>query len=462
MEDFEKYAADRLRNHPSPLDTDRLWAGIEADLRPKKRRPLAFWWWLTALGMGAALAGLFFAWPSGGETKSPVGKPSAGNPVATLPAPPTAPASQAATSFPAHPAPAPNAPTHQNQAATTETSRPATRPIDSKSSRATAANSLIFNEKESQTPGIAQPETTAQQPVFAKKTAAPRADFWMDFAQLPMPGGGPVASENERGIQPDQIAPPEDECYRFNGGGLRLRPYLLAYGGAHLPMRKLTTDDPEFEAAAEARRQTETVLEAVSAGGAVGLHLTRNVFAEAGAEWLRVTERFDWSRTTRDTLGKFVTTGFLVNAPGDTTFYLDSVVIVRTTATRKQTFNRYTFVNLPLAVGYSWRPGARLGVFAKAGVALNLAFQQRGELLDNQGEPQRFDSRDTTAGHPFRSKIGLAPFAAVGLRYSLSPRLDLLGEARYQQHLTDVTAPDYPLRQRYALFGLNVGLRWRF
>ncbi|MFN4253905.1 MAG: hypothetical protein ACK4Q5_02725 [Saprospiraceae bacterium] len=461
MEDFEKYATDRLRNHPSPLDTDRLWAGIEADLRPKKRRPLAFWWWLTSLGLGAALAGLFFAWPDGGEAKSPADKPSAENPVATVPAPPVAPASHAATPPVPHPAPAAHAPTRQNLPATAENSRPAARPIGSKTSRTTAVNPLIFNEKANQTPSVAQPETAAQPPVSAEKTAAPRASFWADFAQLPMPGGGPVASENERGIQPAQIAPPEDKCYRFNGG-LRLRPYLLAYGGAHLPMRKLTTGDPEFEAAAEARRQTETVLEAISVGGAVGLHLTKNVFVEAGAEWQRVTERFDWSRTTRDTLGKFVTTGFLVNAPGDTTFYMDSVAIVRTTTTRKQTFNRYTFVHLPLAVGYSWRPRARLGAYAKAGLALNLAFQQRGEVLDLQGEPQRFDSRDTTAGHPFRSKIGLAPFAAVGLRYGLGPRLDLLGEARYQQHLTDVTDPAYALRQRYALFGLNVGLRWRF
>ena len=443
MENFEKQAAARLRNHPSPVDTDRLWAGIEAELRPKKRRPLLIWWF-AASGAGAVLAGLFFMF-SGKTAPAKPAAPALPQPVAATSGTPAPLAAQAPT------------PGQQTQP---KTQPQATAPQPANASPKTA-NTLIFSTKARPTPSLPPSESTAPQPVFSEKTAAAQPKFWADFAQLPMPGGAPVASENTPSIQPGHVAPPEGKCYSFNGGGLRLRPYLSVYGGGHLPMRKLEAKDPEFEAAAAQRGQTETVLEAVSAGGALGLHLTRNIFVEAGAEWQRVTERFDWSRTTRDTLGKFVTVGFLINAPGDTTFYTDSVDIVRTTTLRKQTFNRYTFVNVPLAVGYAWQPKARLGLFARAGISLNVAFRQRGELLDNQGEPQRFDSQAAAPGHPFRPKIGLAPFAAAGLRYGLGPRLDLFGEARYQQHLTDVTTYAHPIRQRYSLLGLQVGAKWR-
>lgn len=58
MNEFEKYTRDTLNNHPSPVDTERLWGNIDRELRPGKRRLAPFWVW--GLGLAALAGGILF------------------------------------------------------------------------------------------------------------------------------------------------------------------------------------------------------------------------------------------------------------------------------------------------------------------------------------------------------------------------------------------------------------------
>ena len=72
MKNFEQEAKNRLNQYNSPVDTDRLWAGIDESLRGKKRRRIAGWWWWAGacLLVGTALVA-YYAVNDHGSTQHP-------------------------------------------------------------------------------------------------------------------------------------------------------------------------------------------------------------------------------------------------------------------------------------------------------------------------------------------------------------------------------------------------------
>jgi Outer membrane protein beta-barrel domain len=251
-----------------------------------------------------------------------------------------------------------------------------------------------------------------------------------------------------------------NKCYPFKKK--RNTPYFGIYGGAQYPLKKLTTENTEFYSLLEKRKASETVLEGASIGAFVGFRIKGGLFLEGGAEYNSINERFNWQKTTKDTIGRTVVQSYLLNAPGDTTFFADTAFVVQNTIDSKKTFNHYRFLQIPIAFGYEFKNAGKWKPYIKGGVAINIRFRQKAEIYNLVGEPTLYlSSASSSADYPFTKKINISPFVNLGMAYLLTPRIELFGEARYFHHTQKITSATYPLVQRYRLPGMNMGLRFR-
>jgi hypothetical protein len=268
-----------------------------------------------------------------------------------------------------------------------------------------------------------------------------------------------VSSQNSTPLNIATIAT-TNKCYPFKKK--RNTPYFGIYGGAQYPLKKLTTENTEFYSLLEKRKASETVLEGASIGAFVGFRIKAGLFLEGGAEYNSINERFDWNKTTRDTIGRTVVQSYLLNAPGDTTFFADTAFVVQNTVDSKKTFNHFRFLQIPIAFGYEFKNAGKWKPYIKGGVSINIRFRQKAEIYNLVGEPTLYlSSASSSADYPFATKINISPFVNLGTTYLLTPRLELFGEVRYFHHTKKITSATYPLEQRYRLPGVNLGLRFR-
>lgn len=451
MTEFEKNARQQLHRYASPVDSGRLWAQIEQDLQRDKRRPKLFW--ISLLGMGLFVAAVA-AWYLNMGNVAPAPQPA--------PAPPSRfHHSPVATNSPGNPG---------NQAPPVSTRAvPGERAIS-------VASGHPFSEKQPGRAGspagrlfdytaplhtlpvAAPPTPQASVLIPATDERRQEASTMKHPATLPaLPILNKPLPLPSKEIFPAAGAGKTD-CPRWRKNrGVRL--YAGLYGGAQYPLKTLTAKTAEFDGLAQRRTDTETVLEGVSVGGYLGLKHWSGISLESGLEYNRLAERFDLKSIRTDTIGRIGITGVIVNAPGDTTFIQDSVFVVEETRSVKQTFNSYRFLQLPIALGYEWSKSDRWSFYVKAGAALNLRFRQKAEMINANGVPEKFVSESPRPGYPFRSGIGLSPFVNLGTRYRLANGLGVFAEVRYMRHSRDITTTNYPVRQRYDLPGVNLGIQ---
>ena len=497
MTDFEKYARQELNQYESPVDTERLWGAVEQAIQPGQRRPKALWFWWIGLGLllGTGAAGYWWAvrntpaTPAGEKIEmektspvagvSPNGLPSAGSAAPSSPLvspnPSPSPTGKGAVAYTATP------PLTKNSGDGHGAGTPASLSVGrnaANSSKGTVTHTARppFTENGGDGP---EAGTTAIGPVEGNPTTGPfsaaaRRGAEAYTAPLPLRGNrlediavhttAPFPVGEGLGLTQGPAFHPSDQtgCSKW-GKKSAFRPYFGVYGGALYPLKSLKDKTTEFEYLVNARRATETVLEGVTAGGYLGLQHWNGLSLEAGLEYQRMNERFDQTTVIKDTIGQIAVTGIIVNAPGDTTFIQDSIFVTQETRTVKQTYNNYRFLQLPLAIGYTWKTDGPWSPYVKIGAAINLRFGQKAEIISPDGTSEKYVSEDAgRADYPFRTRIGLSPFVQAGLRYRLGAHLSLFGELRYVHPGSGISAAAYPVEQRYRLPGANVGMHWGF
>jgi opacity protein-like surface antigen len=487
MNDFEKYTKDTLNDYPSPVDETRLWGNIEQALREDKRRPVAFWilWLGCGLLVATGLAGYYWYGKNTPVTltqpeKSIIASDAAeGGGVNNLRTsdslfslPPTPKGKlipdkvENGVSFPAINSPLgvggrekspPQALKLMASGAgggvEAQAGRQSPIPNISGFSPSNEVLTTILNPSDGSEPSNGASTGILLIPSDGSKPS--------DGA-LPAPVFLPILlQELAAANNPDISSNTKTGCSDWSKGPA-FKPYFGVYGGAQYPMKTLQAKETEFENIVADRQETETILEGIAAGAYFGVKHRSGVFAEGGLEYNRINERFDRTTLRTDTIGKIAVIGIIVNAPGDTTFISDSIHILQETRSMKRTYNNYRFLQVPLALGYEWQPNDRWSLYGKAGVAVNLGFQQKAEIVNLTGLPEKYVSENAGPGYPFRSKISLSPFVNAGARFRLTDHLSVFGEMRYLHQGSEITADDYPVRQQYKLPGVNVGAHYQF
>lgn len=187
-------------------------------------------------------------------------------------------------------------------------------------------------------------------------------------------------------------------------------------------------------------------------GGLRATYLFREHFSvSAGLQYDQFTEVFSYA----DPNSIYVLTKASI-IPGTDVIKLDTVDIYFGTEQTKS-FNRYSFLDIPLSIGYEIRQG-RGGIRAQGGASINLLFHKRGTIISPLNDkPAQFTPGKGTLP-VFNTNAGLSLQGSVQFFWSLEPRTRLFAEPYFRKILDPVTPDSHPLTQRYSIWGVRLGM----
>jgi hypothetical protein len=219
-------------------------------------------------------------------------------------------------------------------------------------------------------------------------------------------------------------------------------------------LRSLSSNDPESELLAEAIRRTEKPLEVVGTELQLGRYLSPGWTVQTGIAAHQQTERFEWTfeQLVVDTV--IGIQSIIIDANGDSTVITGPIARYQQLSRFKRTFNRYTFIDIPLLTGYEFGEGA-LKFSVTGGAIINLVMQASGERLSAQEQPVALG--EATA---FRMRAGLSFQAGMGGSWELHPRWRLHAQLAMRYFPWTITQADSQLSQQYQWLGGQLSLRY--
>lgn len=243
------------------------------------------------------------------------------------------------------------------------------------------------------------------------------------------------------------------DCYSFRGG--RSKPYFFVdaiYAPQYASKTLSTiTNDPEQVDYANNRNDTESYSYAYSLGARLSMLTKSKLALRTGLTYSQITEKFNFRQehvegtveiTIKDSAGNIIGT------------QIDTLIGTRI----KTTYNRYHFIDVPVLLGYEIH-GEKININLNAGAYFNVAFSQKGDILD----PDLIPTKLSESGHPvFRDKVGVSIYGSVSLNYNLTDRIQILMEPHVRHYLNPITAENYPIEQKYTVFGVYAGMRYNF
>ncbi|MCB0608970.1 MAG: outer membrane beta-barrel protein [Lewinellaceae bacterium] len=413
-----------------------LWANIAREQK-RRRKPL-IWYWLSAGAavMAGLMALIFFA-----QTSGPVELSAFAVPV-EMAQPAAKHETTAAVEMPvpaehAVPvAPSVSAPTAAPLPVRTvsDAGRPAIAPISSQP----AAITLKAVEPATETQEAETTTVSARLPVSE---------------ELPAPGAKLLAysSPAPEFVQPEIPAGPVQRCARFKSGKpIWFTEFTLA---PTIAFRELNPVDPEFASYARGREETESSLFSFSAAGRISVVFPWGLSLRSGVQYTQINERFNYLSTNEQQTiitDIFGPNGQIIRT--DTT-YINS-------AHQYTTRNQYHLVDIPVLVGYEFHTD-NLTLAISGGPSFNMRLGKKGEFLSPvDQEPISFNENQPNGYRAFKDKVGIGWQGSLGLYYEMNSRLDLLFEPYFRLYPKSFTLDEYPVRQRYFMAGLGVGLRF--
>ena len=491
QDQFENYIRRQFADHSTALDAERLWQSIQARQQPRRR---IVGWLAGCVLLGLGLAAYVLAAGAGLKNKvqpETVGKRAIAAahtavvaprmPIAASAPAPDATAARlasslvglAASSLPTSAAPAGvSAADHpanpfsvQLTAATASSQTNLYRSEDAVS--ATVATTPVWPHVMSQPsdkPSLesaslaaaALPHAVArpsdEPPVSLDAPALPHAEARLasesssesvSLATASLPGLLQAADS-------ELPAAAEEPSYRK-----RLSGWFIGIGGStYNPLRSLSSSDPESELLAEAIRRTEKPLEVVGAELQLGRYLRPGWSVQTGIAAQQQTERFEWTfeQLVVDTV--IGVQSIIIDTNGDSTIITGPIARYQQLSRFKRTFNRYTFIDIPLLSSYEFGEGA-LKFSVSGGAIINLTMQTSGDRLSAQAQPVALE--EATA---FRMRAGLSFQAGMGASWELHPRWRVNGQLAMRYFPWTITEGDSQLRQQYQWLGAQLGLRY--
>lgn len=251
------------------------------------------------------------------------------------------------------------------------------------------------------------------------------------------------------------VLPGLNDCYDFTerwwAWGLDI------YGGLHYTHKSLTgnSDNGELDAYIDARKDTESALEAYEFGVALNLMHRRGFVASVGINYSQINEEFNYLRERRETMFDSVVVRINIDSSGRVDSIRDWRPVTVQYTEEVLTYNSFRMVDIPVGLGYQFANGNMIFEI-QAGLMFNLAFIKEGEILSSSLDVMEIN--DAT----FKTQVGLSGWLGVKALYPVSRRWSIYAEPIARINFVPVTVDSYNLTQRYNRFGMRLGARMAF
>ncbi|MEO7177199.1 MAG: hypothetical protein ABIV51_14750 [Saprospiraceae bacterium] len=213
--------------------------------------------------------------------------------------------------------------------------------------------------------------------------------------------------------------------------------FVSAHAAVGPAFRKFDTKSGENIAVLVAREQTETAWYSYELGGELGVRFHKGLAIKTGLLYNQIREKFDYFQDN------FV----FLSPEGD----------VKTGVRIIENTNRYTFVDIPLSVGYIAREG-HWGWHGFVGAAYNVSFAAEGKVLSSAGNPMAIGDASNTV--TFASNAGLSAHIQAGIDYYIGHRINLFLRPQFRMRFKDLSGSDNPISQEYKQLQLQIGLTY--
>jgi hypothetical protein len=204
------------------------------------------------------------------------------------------------------------------------------------------------------------------------------------------------------------------------------------------------------------REQTERELEAIQTGLRLSLHHPSGIGLTSGLNYTQINERFRYNTMVHTVDTVYGVKFLVINLDNDTIPIYGDVPLEKKTTFKKEYFNKYRMFEVPVLAGYRFR-GRDFVLGAQAGVFVNLTLSTKGRFL--QTETQDIDIAQAGI---FKSSVGLSYYLGVSAGYLLNENLELHISPFMRRFPKNFAVDSYPLKQRYNLYGVNVGAAYHF
>ena len=198
-------------------------------------------------------------------------------------------------------------------------------------------------------------------------------------------------------------------------------------GGFAYAHQVLDTKSEESRSALNAREISEFPEVSYLAGVRASLKFSKRLSARTGLLYTQVRNQFEYEQ------------GAMGSNP----------ILIKSS-------NQIRLIEVPLMLGYEL-PGRRFHLAINAGATINLSTKATGRYLTpNQLEPIKLSEENI-----YRSNIGIGWMTSLTAAYDLGQGNSLLIEPTFKSYPGSFSLPDYGLKERYWVVGLQLGLRHR-
>lgn len=234
--------------------------------------------------------------------------------------------------------------------------------------------------------------------------------------------------------------------FRFSAG---------VQGSISFVERQLNADSTQLELF-DLRKRSERTLEAIQAGLRLTVRHSSGLGLTSGVNYTQINERFRYntSVTTVDTT--YGIQYYIITINNDTVPYYGDVPLERTTTYKKEYYNKYRMVEIPVLADYRYE-GRDFSVGVQAGVFANLSLTTSGRFLAAKDAFEDLSDTDI-----FKSNVGLSYYFGLSAGYLINENIELTISPFMRHFPESFTESSYGISQRYNLYGVNVGALYRF
>ncbi len=226
--------------------------------------------------------------------------------------------------------------------------------------------------------------------------------------------------------------------------------------GFALVNKDLKAKSGDFTAYLDKRIATENYLEAFNSNFDFNLNHNSGFFIASGIHFTQIDERFkdiDSIDLYKENTG---ITKEVQNGDGTISYLRGQKEVVKHITWDKIIYNYYSFIEIPVILGYHFDI-KNISVELNSGVSYNLLLLKHGQIIGTEGFPVDLSEEKNI----FKNQSGISFIAGMKILFPVRKKLFFF-EPDIKYNLQDITADEYPLKQRYFNYGIKLGYRYKF